>query len=497
MSASSMTPERWQRVQQVFDAVKDLPPDERSDRLAGLCGGDADLRAQVERLLAGDAFLPDEPPQERPSFYGKAPAEAFALADPAAAGTVSLTVVDGPHDGRRYTFVGHDLFLVGRSRRCHFHLPEKDPFVSRIHLLIEANPPSARALDMRSHNGTYVNGNRVDVADLRDGDQLRVGHTVFRVAVVEAEPAVKIAHPPPKRTRIDTVAEIAGFADADIAPTDDFPHIPGYRLTRELGRGEMGAVYQGVREADGFAVAVKTVTPNVAGSQSDVHRFLREAEILQQLDHPAIVRYIDLGSTPELLFFVMEYVSGAHLEHVLREKGRLPAKTAVRLLLPVLDALAYAHARGFVHRDVKPANVLLTRRADGRKAVKLVDFGLAKVYQMSKLSGVTMPGETSGTPAYMAPEQITNFRGVLPSADQYSAAAMLYHMLTGKEPYDLPAMPGALIVIMNEEPIPLRKRLSELPEGLAQVVHRALARDPAARYPDVTEFASALWPYAH
>ncbi len=502
MAATPMTPERWQRVQQVFDAVKDVPPGERPDRLAALCGDDAGLRAEVERLCAGDAFLPDEAPAERPSFYGRAPAEAFALAtDPTVTGSVSLVVVEGAHAGARFTFPGHDLFLVGRSRRCHFHLPEKDPYVSRIHLLIEANPPNARVLDMHSHNGTYVNGDRVDVADLHDGDRLKAGRSVFRVEVAADEstadaPALPASEP--TRPRIATLPEISGIGSADAEPAVELPHIPGYRLTRELGHGAMGRVYQGVRETDGFAVAVKAIRPPVSGNQNDIHRFLREAEILQQLHHPAIVRYLALGSTLELLFFVMEYVSGTHLEHVLREKGRLPVKTAVRLILPVLDALAYAHARGFVHRDVKPGNVLLTRRPDGRKAVKLVDFGLAKVYQMSKVSGVTLAGETGGTPAYMAPEQITDFRGVKPPADQYSAAALLYHMLTGQEPYDLPAaMPAALLVILNQEPVPLRKRVPELPEGLAKVVHRGLAREPAERYPDVTEFASALWPYAH
>jgi serine/threonine-protein kinase len=263
---------------------------------------------------------------------------------------------------------------------------------------------------------------------------------------------------------------------------------------RLLGQGGMGMVHLAEREADGTEVAFKTIIPALTGRDDQVRRFVREAEILKQLDHPHIVRFLDVGEAGEVLYFVMEYVRGTDAAKVLKERGQWPVLAAVRVACQVLEALAYAHGRGFVHRDIKPANVLLAIAGE-KWRVKLADFGLARVYQASKLSGLTLVKDGGGTPAYIPPEQITHFRDVTPAADQYSLAAMLYHLLTGQYALDLPPGLGALVAIIEDEPVPLRSRRADIPDGLAAAVHRALAKRPAERYPDAAAFRAALAPF--
>ncbi len=169
---------------------------------------------------------------------------------------------------------------------------------------------------------------------------------------------------------------------------------------------------------------------------------------------------------------------------------------ALSLVCQLLGALDYAHRCGFVHRDIKPSNMLVAN-VTGKEEVRLADFGLARVYQASHLSGLTVTGDIGGTVAFIAPEQITQYREAKPPADQYAAAATLYNLLTGKYIYDLPReIPKQLALILNDDPIPIRDRRRDVPEPLAVIIHKALARDPGDRYPDVRAFLAALTPFA-
>lgn len=391
---------------------------------------------------------------------------------------VRLAVTEGPHTGRAFTFDRHDTFLVGRSKDAHFQLAHKDPYFSRFHFLVEVNPPACRLVDMASTNGTLVNGQRVTTIDLHDGDEIRGGQTAIRVAV-EAGPGG--AAPP---------ARASELAATDAGPTVSIPGlggapmIPRYRIERELGRGGMGIVYLARSRDDGTPAAVKTVTPAVAESPDALARFLREATILRQLDHPNIVGFRDVGQTEGWLYFVMEYVDGHDAGKVVETEGPLTIGRAVDLGCQALDALAYAHGRGFVHRDIKPQNLLLAS-APGGDVLKLADFGLARLYQDSPLSGLTLTGQIAGTPAFMAPEQITSFREVQPASDVYALGASLYYILTGRKPFDFPTgLQHQLLMVLQDRPVPLRDRRPEVPEGLAAVVDRALERDLDVRYPD-------------
>ncbi len=467
---------------------------------------------------------------------------------------ITLTVTGGPHEGKVFTFDGHDTFIVGRSKRAHVQLPSKDKYFSRVHFLVEMNPPQCRLLDLGSRNGTYVNGERVSATDLRDGDRIKAGHTHLQVAVVadpepaeaavapaaevaavettfphaattpEREPADEgveaLLEPSPGSTSGTTLealevplgepCRLCGASLPPGGPAGPAPSlcpacereiaaqpqpIPGYRIARQLGRGGMGVVWLALKPADGTRVALKTITPAVSGSDDVVRRFLREADILRNLQHPNIVAFHEMGEIADRLYFAMEYVPGIDAGRILGRTGPLPVARAVGWVCQALEALAYAHGKGFVHRDLKPANLLVGEEG-GRETVKLADFGLARVYQASKLSGLTMTKEIGGTVAFMPPEQIVNFREAKPPADQYGAAATLYNLLTGKYVYDLPrSAMEALAIMLQEEPVRIENRRGDLPAGLADAIHRALAREPAERYADAEAMRQALLRY--
>jgi eukaryotic-like serine/threonine-protein kinase len=423
---------------------------------------------------------------------------------------LTLSVVAGVHTGSVYTFEGHDTFLVGRTRDAHFRLSYDDPYFSRRHFLVEVNPPRCRILDLNSRNGVEVNGKRVKATELVDGDEIKAGHTRFRVAVVPDPPPEQ--QPTPVELQPDETHAPSGRVSVDMFYQETLPpellpelelvdeseRIPGYKLADEVGRGAMGVVYKATRLSDGATVAIKTIIPAAGTTAKQADRFVREAKILSQLKHPHVVQFLDVGqAADETLFLVMEYVDGPTAEAVRRDYGPMDIKTACRVMAQVLAGLGHAHGKGFVHRDVKPGNVLIGRTPSGGRVAKLADFGLARVHDDANLSGLTMQGDVGGTPAFIAPEQISHYRDVSPQADQYAAAATLYTLLTNRFIFDLPReVTGQLIHIMTEKPIPIRDRRPDVPEGLAEVIHRALEREPDERFPDVLKFRSALAAFA-
>lgn len=404
---------------------------------------------------------------------------------------IILTVVSGPHSGQTFAFDQHDHFFVGRSKSAQFRLPEKDPYFSRMHFMVEMNPPACRLLDLGSRNGTHVNGKIVQTVDLTHGDVIQGGNTEIRVTLQDGQND----DAPETLAQPSTVKEFglpSSESQPDSIDTVDW-RPPGYEIGAILGKGGMGIVYQAKRKSDGADVAIKMIRPAVAGSEADYLRFRREIEILRQLNHAAIVLFLDAGDVSGLLFFVMEFVNGADAKvWVERRPKPLAVPVAVKIISRVLDALEHAHQRGFVHRDVKPSNILICQ--DGKKLdVKLTDFGLARAYQDSKLSGLTLTGGICGTPRYMAPEQITDARRVQPASDQYSAAATLYWLLTQKNTHDFDdRMHVGLQQILTQEPVPIRSRRPDVPENLAAAILQALSKDPAARFDSAAAFRDAL-----
>ncbi len=257
-----------------------------------------------------------------------------------------------------------------------------------------------------------------------------------------------------------------------------------YRLDGLLGAGGFGAVYRGWHLLLDVPVAVK-VAFRIDGARG--RRFRREARTLMTLSHPQIVRMYDYGRDREgHVYMVQSFVEGQPLNDVVAELGPLPTETVVELGLQALAALEYAHAHGVVHRDVKPANLMLGGTVD-RPTLKLLDFGIAKMQgAVRDESDLTRPGGAPGTPAYMAPEQIEG--RAEPASDLYALGGTLFLLTTGRKPYPLPA-PRALVAHLSD-PVP------ELPcgvdAGLAEVIRRAMAKRPAERYLTAADMASAL-----
>ena len=442
--------------------------------------------------------FPDQPAAVLDAFSGTV----LPGAPPAGAATFLLTVTDGPHKGQTFPFADRDVVLLGRSKKAHLNLSE-DGLLSRVHFMVEANGASCRLSDMNSHNGTFVNGQRVTTTELSDGDQIKAGKSVLTFAV-RREPAAPVTDEVPTLVAAPaptggspgggTTAPAARPARSGPVGPEFFPRLPGYTIVGELGSGGMGTVFLATRESDGRQVAVKVVEPAVAPGRNMAERFLREVRILSQLRHENIVAFYETDQVDGRFYFSMEYIDGSDAARLLRAKGPLPVKTAVRIACQALAGLGYAHAKGFVHRDVKPANLLIDETG-GRKTVKVADFGLARTYQASHLSGLTLDRDIGGTLAFMPPEHVTHFREVGPAADQYGTAATLYHLLTDRHLFDPAPQTPVITQILEMDPVPLWDRRPDVPPDLAVIVHRALAKDPAARFPDVWEFRTALKPF--
>jgi serine/threonine-protein kinase len=404
--------------------------------------------------------------------------------------SATLTITAGPHEGKSFTFDQHDTFLVGRSKTAHLQLSYDDPYFGRKHFMVEFHPPRCRVIDLGSRNGTFVNGQRVTNAELKDGDEIKAGHTVFKLTIPPPDPDEQVtydlplaASPPPAVATIDH-PKLPGLA------------IEGFEVGPVIGRGAMGVVYKAQRVGDPQPVAIKVISPLASTNQRMIDKFLRESRMMDKLLHPNIVRFYEANLEPPVIYLVMEFVDGPDASQMVKEQGPLPVAAAVRLTHQVLTGLAEAHELGIVHRDVKPANILVGG-PKGKRVAKLADFGFARLYDECQFSGLTFLGDIGGTPAYMAPEQVTHLRDAKPPADQYAAAATLYNLLTGATTHQFPKDAiSAVNLLVNQPPVPIRDRRPEIPEGLAAVIHKALAKEPGGRFANVIEFRQALLPYA-
>jgi serine/threonine protein kinase len=261
-----------------------------------------------------------------------------------------------------------------------------------------------------------------------------------------------------------------------------------YEIVAELGRGAMGVVYQARDPQIDRLVAVKTIS--LWGQEPEEEkefrlRFMNEAQAAGRLHHPGIVSVFDVGENPENQdpYIVLEYVPGETLNRILARERKLPLAKALKLGEELADALDYAHAQGVVHRDIKPANILITE--DGH--AKIADFGIAKL----NLAHFTLPGRVLGTPAYMAPEQLSG-EGCDGRSDLFSLGVILYVMTTGMSPFLGDSATTVCFKVANREPVAASALDLDLPPQLDAVISRAIAKNPQERYQSGSEFADDL-----
>jgi serine/threonine-protein kinase len=272
------------------------------------------------------------------------------------------------------------------------------------------------------------------------------------------------------------------------------PKVPGYDIGSRLGKGGSGAVYLGKDKKTGRSVAIKVMLSEVAVSAKARNDFLREIELTRTLSHPHVISLLDHGAVGAVFYFVMDYHPLGNIRDLLsRHGGRLSLDKAGPLMLQALDGLAYCHAKSVVHRDLKPENILLQESA-GHVIARIADLGLAKNFENSGFSGMTMTGQFAGTYQYMPKEQLIHFRDIRPTSDVWSIAATFYNMLTGQLPHDFSPSKDPGEVVLHAETIPIAKRIPGLPAPVAAVFNKALAEDPAARYANAGEMKKALAP---
>ena len=261
-----------------------------------------------------------------------------------------------------------------------------------------------------------------------------------------------------------------------------------YRLDGFLASGGMGAVFQATNIAIGRKVALKILSGAVAGRPDLKRRFQLEARAAAVIAHRGIVDILDMGETEDgRPFIVMEYLEGASLNAVLKRFGTLTAAQAVAVIDPVLDALAAAHHAGVIHRDVKPANIFVCVRP--QRAIKLLDFGVSR---FSNSAGLTSTGTTVGTPMYMSPEQILGEKDLGPAADLYSVGAVLYHLLTGRPPFEADSDIATLARTLTEQHQPLGEARPNLDPSFCRQIDGLLARSPIGRPRDARRLRTRL-----
>jgi len=260
-----------------------------------------------------------------------------------------------------------------------------------------------------------------------------------------------------------------------------------YKIVRELGRGAMGVVYLATDPTIGRPVAIKTIRLGEVSNAEERarlrERLFREARSAGVLSHPGIVTIYDMEAQDDVAYIAMEYVNGPTLDQLISGQP-LPSDRMFSILGQTAVALDYAHQKGIVHRDIKPANIMITE--DGSS--KITDFGIAKI---STNEQFTMTGAIVGTPHYMAPEQVQGL-AVDGRADQFSLAVIAFEMLTGEKPFTGEQLTTVVYKIVAEEPVPAHRLNSTLNQGITNVLRRALAKKPDARYPNCQKFVDAL-----
>ncbi len=401
-----------------------------------------------------------------------------------------LVVTAGAALGRR--LAPGDELVIGRAVSGDGRLSD-DVELSRRHARIARDAGGELSIeDLGSANGTFVNGERVRGRQvLTVGDSVRVGSTTLELAAVGRAPAPPAAPAPPVPAPPPAPASgPAAPAVPDAAWEEPTPELPlgsvfaGCRVEEVIGHGDMGVVYRAEELALQRPVALKLILPEYSREERFRERFRRESRIAAAIDHPNVIPIFDAGEEDGVLFIMMRLVEGTDLRALIAAEGRIEPLRAARIVRQVGAALDAAHARGMLHRDVKPSNVLLA----ARDHAYLTDFGLAK--HAAAGGGLTRQGSIVARAEYVAPEQVLN-QQVDARADIYALGCLLFEALTGEAPFARwQEGPAALAHVDAPPPSPVDLR-PDLPREFDDVVRRAMAKDPSERYPSAGELGQA------
>ena len=268
-----------------------------------------------------------------------------------------------------------------------------------------------------------------------------------------------------------------------------------YQVERDLGIGGMGRVVLALHLGLEERVALKVLHPEATRDPEAVARFGREAKAAARIKSEHVARVLDVSALGgKMPYIVMEYLEGSDLEQLLEATGPLAVADAVDYVLQACEALAEAHARGVIHRDLKPGNLHLSRRADGGAMVKVLDFGISKIATRDKSGSMTSTSALLGSPLYMSPEQMKATRDVDARSDIWAMGVVLYELLTARSPFQAPSMPQVCARVLDTPPDPIAT--TALPVGLEAVVMKCLEKKADSRFADIAALATALEPFA-
>jgi len=271
-----------------------------------------------------------------------------------------------------------------------------------------------------------------------------------------------------------------------------------YRIERVLGAGGMGVVFAAVHIHLGERVAIKFLNPEAMTDSTTLARFFREGQAAAKIRSEHVARVYDVGTLETgAPYLVMEHLEGEDLAVILKQRGPLPISEAVVYLLQACEAIAEAHARGIVHRDIKPGNLFVTVRPDGSPVVKVIDFGISKVAEAYGPGlAVTKTTDVRGSPLFMSPEQLLATRNADPRSDIWSLGVSLFNLLTNTYPFPAPTLPALYARVLHGEPVPLRALRPDAPARLEAAILHCLRRDASERCASVAELARAIGVYA-
>ncbi len=405
--------------------------------------------------------------------------------------------IDGT-EGGTHSLESPCTVVLGRSPKADLVLADRK--VSRRHCELELLEDRCLLRDLKSGNGTLVNGRRVSETALFNGDRIKIGNSSLTLACEQLKRA-SLLDETHACTACGRQLSLATFADGEVEEAGDVflcptcsasripgsPMLPGFRLLRAIGQGTSGLVYKAHQHSHDRVVALKILRVSNQSNVRDVMRFIRGARSEAVLIHPHIIQVYDFGVEGELYYMAMEYFEGRNLLNEMRERGSLSVLETVHIGRQIADALAYAFERNIVHRDLKPENILIHEGT-----IKISDFGLAKNFSETGISGLTRPGEGMGTLAYMPPEQIDNAVHADQRSDIYSLGATLYHVVTGRLPFAGRRPSDVIHRIRSQDPLPVTLHNPLVPEPLVRMIQKAMQKDPAKRFQKPAEVMAIL-----
>ncbi len=487
---------------------------------------------------------------------------------------ISVEILSGPEAGKVFVFDQPANLLVGRSKEALIQTGSQDKYVSRNQCILEIAPPNCMLHHLSTTNETKVNDIPVQEAAIKHNDIIKIGFTSLKISIekefqqhiVTCKKCKAEFEVPAIHSNIDLCDNcVSGELNAAIASTiekkytcqvcgsdltlransdgkahrlsdrvtylcenclPDREYLKGdcigdYELIKFLDHGGMGAVYIVYHTKTARMLVLKKIE-GLNTNELVIKHFIREINVHKSLSHENIIQFIDSGIQGSIPFLIMEFANSGSLENFIEEKnGQIPIKECVNFMIQSLRGLKYLHDNNFIHRDIKPGNILL-HKTNGEKFARVTDFGLAKSYRNASGSVLTKVGERKGSLLFMSPEQITNTKDVDQRADIYSMGITFYYLLTAGMPFLYPSCfelnslkkqygrnrekllrelnklgfnNNVLGIILSEKFIPVEKKLPDIDAELAKIVNKSICKEIDKRYQHVDEMLNDLEKY--